>query len=363
MDKYIGFDIDSKKTVACVVQKGKKDKYTTLKTDIEQMKKFLQKLRQNGERLHLTFEIGGEAGYRYDSLIYLVDDITISNPTKMTWIYRTAKKNDRMDARKQAILLSIGEIPRVHIPSKEVRQWRATIQHRRKIVNKITEVKNRTRALLKANGFTRPAQKGSWWKLSNRAWMHQLTEEIGITSEQLWRMSLADMLDELELLESQLKRVTKYLDGYLENQAGGKLLMSIPGVGPRTAEAMLAYTDDIKRFSHSKQYCAYFGLTPKLDESGSSRRLGHISKQGPSVVRWLVVEAAWRAIKKSPALREFHERVMSGQRGRKKIATVAVARKLLSIMRAMQMSGELFNEELVCRECGIGEVSKVKKLS
>ncbi|NIP26187.1 MAG: hypothetical protein GWO38_20790 [Phycisphaerae bacterium] len=54
---------------------------------------------------------------------------------------------------------------------------------------------------------------------------------------------------------------------------------------------------------------------------------------------------------------------MSGQRGRKKIATVAVARKLLSIMRAMQMSGELFNEELVCRECGIGEVSKVKKLS
>jgi len=95
----------------------------------------------------------------------------------------------------------------------------------------------------------------------------------------------------------------------------------------------LAYTDDVNRFSRGKQYCAYFGLTPRLDESGSVKRLGHISKQGPSVVRWLVVEAAWRAIKKSPALREFHERVMSGQRGRKKIATVAVARKLLSIMQ------------------------------
>jgi len=136
--------------------------------------------------------------------------------------------------------------------------------------------------------------------------------------------------------------------------------MSIPGVGPRTAEAVLAYTDDIKRFGRGKQYCAYgfdklttgFGLTPRLDESGLVRRLGHISKQGPSVVRWLVVEAAWRAIKKSPALRQFHERVMSGQKGRKKIATVAVARKLLSIIRSMQMTGELFNEELVCRECG-----------
>jgi len=129
--------------------------------------------------------------------------------------------------------------------------------------------------------------------------------------------------------------------------------MSIPGVGPRTVEAVLAYTDDIRRFGRSKQYCAYFGLTPRLDESGSSRRLGHISKQGPSVVRWLVVEAAWRAIRKSPGLRAFYERVMCGQAGRKKVAIVAVARKLLSIMCAMQMTGELFNEQLVCRECGM----------
>jgi len=92
----------------------------------------------------------------------------------------------------------------------------------------------------------------------------------------------------------------------------------------------LAYTDDINRFQRGKQYCAYFGLTPRLDESGSSRRLGHISKQGPSVVRWLVVEAAWRAIRKSPGLRAFYERVMCGQAGRKKIAIVAVARKLVA---------------------------------
>jgi transposase len=361
MNKYIGFDIDSNQTIACVVQKGQKDKYTTLKTDIGQMKNFLQKQQQDGERIHLTFEISGEAGYRYDSLIDLVDDITVSNPTKMTWIYRTAKKTDRIDARKQAILLSIGEVPKVHIPSKEIRQWRVTIQHRRKTVNRITGVKNRIRALLKANGFAKPAVRGSWWKLSNKAWMRQLTEVIGITSEQLWRMSLTDMLDELELLESQLKRVRRYLDGYLENQAGGKLLMSTPGVGPRTAEAVLAYTDDIKRFGRGKQYCAYFGLTPRLDESGSTRRVGHISKQGPSVVRWLIVEAAWRAIKKSPALRQFHQRVMSGQKGRKRIATVAVARKLLSIIRSMQMTGELFNEELVCKQCGFDRLVKVTK--
>jgi len=61
--------------------------------------------------------------------------------------------------------------------------------------------------------------------------------------------------------------------------------MSIPGVGPRMAEAVLAYTDDVRRFGRGRQYCAYFGLTPELDESGTSKRLGHISKHGPSVGR------------------------------------------------------------------------------
>jgi len=356
MNKYIGFDIDDKKTVACVVQKGSKDEYTTLRTDIGKMKKFLQKQKGSGEKLHLTFEISGQAGYRYDRLSELVDDITVSNPTKMTWIYRTSRKNDRIDARKQAVLLSIGEIPKVHIPSIEIRQWRVTIQHRRKIVNKVTQIKNRIKALLKANGFVKPAHRNNWWTVANRAWMLGLASEDNVTVFELWRMSLADMLEELKLLESQLKRVTRYLDIYLDKKAGGKLLMSIPGVGPRTAEAVLAYTDDVRRFKRSKQYCAYFGMTPRLDESGTCRRLGHISKQGPSVVRWLIVESAWRTIKKSPALRAFYERVMCGQAGRKKIAIVAVARKLLSIMRAMQMTGELFNEKLVCRECGFIEI-------
>jgi transposase len=123
--------------------------------------------------------------------------------------------------------------------------------------------------------------------------------------------------------------------------------MSIPGVGPRTAEAILAYTDEVRRFKRSKQYTAYFGMTPKLDESGQTRRLGHISKEGPSVVRWLLVESVWRAIQKSPGLKAFYERIVGGQSQRRKVAVVATARKLLAIMRAMLQTGELFNEELV----------------
>jgi transposase len=346
--KYIGLDIDSKKTVACVVQQGQKDRYSTLASDLQQMQQYLRQQRQDGSELHLTFEVSGETGYRYDALRPYVDTLTVSNPHKLTWVYRTSKKNDRIDARKQAILLSIGEVPPVHIPRPQIRQWRATIQQRRGIVYRIVSVKNRLRALLKANGLTRPAQPGSWWKAANIQWMREQARHWAeVSAEQLWRVHLMDLLEELKLLSSQLAGVTQYLDRYLAAHPGGTLLMSIPGVGPRTAEAILAYTDEVQRFARSKSYAAYFGMTPKLDESGQTRRMGHISKEGPSVVRWLLVESVWRAIRKSPALKAFYERIVAGQRPRKKVAVVATARKLLTIMRAMLTTGELFNEELV----------------
>ena len=349
MEKYIGFDIDSNKTIACVVQNGEKDRFSKIDSDIDSMKEYLKQERADGSKTHLTFEISGQAGYLYDSLQRYADTITVNNPVKVTWIYRTAKKNDRIDARKQAVLLSIGEIPKVYMPNKKIRQWRNMILHRRNLVGRCVQLKNRTRAVLKSQGIVKACCSGSWWKWDNRVWMKKLSQ-FRWSSGQLWRMQLAHLLEELELLETQVKSLTQYLDASLSKRGGGALLMSIPGVGPRTAEAVLAYTDDIHRFKGSKEFCAYFGLTPKLDESGSTRRLGHISKQGPSVVRWLVGESAWRVVKQSPAMCQFYEKVMNGQTNRKKIAIVAVARKLLSIMRAMMQTGEAYNEALVCRQ-------------
>ena len=349
MDKYIGFDIDSKKVSVCVIESGKKDVYDTIGPDIGSMKRFLLSQKKDGSRLHLAFEISTQAGFIYDCLCDCVESIAAANPYKMTWIYRTDKKNDRIDARKMAILLSIGELPTVHMPSIEVRQWRQTILHRKNLVANMTQVKNRIRASMKSRGHVKAANKGSWWKKLNIAWMRQCVQE---SCGQIWSMQIEQLVDELEFLGEQLFKLTRRLDEYLKSKPGAALLMTTPGVGPRTAEAVLAYTDDVSRFGTSKQFCSYYGLTPKLDESGSCRRLGHISKHGPSVVRWVLCEAGWKVIGKSAAMRKFYERVMAGQAGRKKIAIVAVCRKLLAIMRAMLTTGEVFNESLVGRHCG-----------
>ena len=95
MDKYIGFDISCKKTVASIVQKGKPDKYDTLPTDVNVMRQWLDKQRKSSERLQLTFEVSGWSGWLYDGLRDRVDSQAVSNPSQMTWIYRTAKINAR----------------------------------------------------------------------------------------------------------------------------------------------------------------------------------------------------------------------------------------------------------------------------
>ena len=115
------------------------------------MKKFLAQQKHDPGKVHLVFEISGQAGFIYDSLAGYADTITVANPSKVTWIYRTTKKNDRIDARKMAVLLSIAEVPSVYMPTKEVRQWREMILHRRKIVSKVVQVKNRLRATLKGH--------------------------------------------------------------------------------------------------------------------------------------------------------------------------------------------------------------------
>ncbi len=100
MDKYIGFDADSKKTVACVIQKGEKDRYTTLKTDIGQMKSFLQQQRRPGEKMNLTFEISGQAGYMYDSLLNLIDGITVKGAQRSLKMFTNFSVFDKPLIRK-----------------------------------------------------------------------------------------------------------------------------------------------------------------------------------------------------------------------------------------------------------------------
>jgi transposase len=151
------------------------------------------------------------------------------------------------------------------------------------------------------------------------------------------------LVGELEQTEEAIRRVTVELDKLAEANVGVQLLCTIPGVGRRTAEAVVAYLDDPDRFARSNRVGSYAGLVPCQDSSGGTERLGHITKEGPATMRWLLVQAAWQVVRREPFMRAYFDRIAGGQKEYRKKALVATAHKLLRCMHSMLRTGEEWN--------------------
>jgi transposase len=180
--------------------------------------------------------------------------------------------------------------------------------------------------------------KGLWTK-QGLSWLRQL--EMPTTASGLKRDLL---LEELAEAQRGVRTITRALNKIGERHPGVVMLRSIPGVGMRTAETMVAYIDEPKRFARGSQVAAYFGLIPRQDASAGVNRLGHITKQGPGTARKYLVEAAWQGVRRSPTIRAYFERILRGKKERRKIALVATAHYLLRCMHAMLLSSALWHE-------------------
>jgi transposase len=262
--------------------------------------------------------------------------VSVAHPGQLRLIFRSKKKNDRVDGDKLAKLLYLDEVPAVHVPGVDVRAWRGLIEYRRRLLQSRTGVKNQVRALLRGLGID-AGGRGLWTKRGLKELQARELQDGD-------RLRLEIMLEELSGLTAKVKRVQKQLATIAAGQPGVRLLMTIPGVGVRTAEAFAAYVDDVSRFARVGQIGSYFGLVPCQDASADRNRFGHITRDGPSCVRALACEAAWQGVRRSPTVKAFFERVMRGDLQRKKIALVATAHYLIRVMGAMLRSGEEWRE-------------------
>ena len=223
-------------------------------------------------------------------------------------------------------------MPAVYVPSADVRAWRGMIEFRTKLVSERTRVKNRIRALLRTLGIVPP--RGLWTK-RGVAWLQE--QSMGTDFDQVRRDVL---IDELQSHAVKIKRVEKVLDAVAGEHPGVHLLRTIPAVGPRTAEAVVAYIDKPERFGRNKAVGSNFGLVRSQDASAGQNRLGRITRQGPGTVRRLLIEAAWQGLWRSERIRGFFEHVQRGDPERRKIAIVATAHYMLRAMHAMLLRGE-----------------------
>lgn len=279
----------------------------------------------------LGIEACGVCGWVHDIARSLGVAVRVANANGEAWKWRRVKrKTDRDDALKLAKLHASDQLPVVHVPELDVRQHRALIKHRHALVDRRTGIKNTIRSLLDAQGLSMPARSRGWTAEAIRE-LTELSKPLADCSiSELWRGQLALELSLLESVGALIREADKKLDAIGAKDARIRRLRSMPQVGPRVAELVVATLDDAKRFRTAGQVSAYAGLVPKQYQSGQMNRLGRITGQGPGLLRRVLVQAAWGLSRREGTRgKEVFDRLCHGQRTRRKQAAVALARKIL----------------------------------
>jgi transposase len=293
----------------------------------------------------VVIETGRGSGWVYDLAVALGLPVQVANTNHEIWRWRlNTKKNDRQDALKLAQLSALGQLPTVHMPIKKVRAWRSLIAYRQSLVERRTAIKNSIRALLEREGRAWPEGKSGWSQAALAELQALARSWPEATAEGLWRGQLGTELTLLAEAEKALAAVTEKLDQMGARQKPVRLLQTAAGVGPRLAEAVVASLDDPHRFKTGKQVGSYVGLTPRQYQSGQQDRKGHISGRGNATLRALLVEVSWLMLRWNDWARVTYRRLLERCGGRKKVAIVALARKLLVRLWALWRDGRPWSE-------------------
>ena len=333
---YVGLDVHKRSISVCVLD----DKGKVVRRDrFRDIDRLIDSFFLIPGPFQICFEASCGYGCLFETLSKHAQSVQVAHPGLLRLIFRCKRKNDRVDAHKLAKLLYLGEVPTVHVPHADVRAWRELITFRRKLVEKRTRAKNGIRALLRTVGVIAPRRPGLWTH-DGLAWLMQLKFQ-----QPLHALKRDILVDEIESLTRKLRRVEIALKEYSAKHPAVALLRTIPGVGLRTAEAMVAFLDDPARFHSAKAVGAYFGLVPCQDQSGPHNRLGHITKEGSATVRHLLTEAVWQAVRRSATVGAYFERISHGEKDRRKIAVVATAHYLARAMWSMMRHNRKWEED------------------
>src|SRR6516162_4288454 len=316
MSVYVGIDVHRKRSqVAVVTGDGQVQLNKNVVNGSEPM------LRLIGD-LPSGTPVAFEAAFGWGWLAGLLEDYGFEphlvHPSRCKAIASARLKNDKVDAAILAQLLRADLLPEAWIAPQPVRQLRALLRHRASLVRLGTQQRNRIHAAAADHGYDRSA---SYWTGPGRGWLAEL--DLPAASREIVTGCLA-VIDGLAPLIDRL-------DGELHARAKAdprvKVLRELPGIGEFTALVMLAEIGDITRFPSARKLASWAGLTPTVRGSDLTVRHGHISKQGSAWLRWVLNQAAQTA-KRSPEFTATYAAI--AKRRGKKIATIAIARKLLT---------------------------------
>jgi transposase len=325
--RFIGLDIHKKQASYAMVDKDKQ----LLKEGFFLMTEMADWAKKNLTREDaVVIEATGNSYYVYDLLAPYAGEVQIANPLAMHDRTRYRRKTDKADARNLAEQLAMGNVLRVWVPDKEDRAWRETMSYRKGLAEDLTALKNRMRSLLYRHGISYTGKE----ILSEKAWEFVQSSAMSRSSKRVFQSYQAisiKTVEEIALIDRELAKQS-LADPCCLN------LMTMPGIKAQAAIIITSAIGEISRFPNPKKLASYAGLVPSVQQSGEGIHYGSITKQGSSLLRWIMVEAAHAAAATPGPLQDFFYRLYRRNQSYNK-SIIALASKMLRIIWIMLTYG------------------------
>ena len=294
LNKYVGLDVHKDTTVIAVAEgqrEGEVRIYGQISSDLHALEKTLRKFSGEGVTLHVVYEAGPTGYVIYRRLQQLKINCIVVAPSKLPYEKGTRQKTDRRDALMLARLHRAGELTAIHVPDAVDESIRDLTRARADAVHDLTRAKQRLKSFLLRQGY-RYKGKANWSEAHQR-YLRELVLPLP---------ALKAVLEEYLLAITQTTQRVERLDDLLAAQVpewrmypAVQALMCLRGFQLTAAAVLVAELGDIRRFHHPRHLMAFLGLVPQEHTTGTSRRLGGITKAGNAHARWILTEVVQHA--------------------------------------------------------------------
>lgn len=315
--RFIGVDLHTTQITVCYLKSM--DEFSFERFELSEIAGFIGSLERDDE---IAVEATGNTRWFVEQVRGQVRRVVIVNPREFEVVKKSAKKTDRRDALNLARFLAVDLLPAVRGKSEAAETVLRLNETRAKLVRLKTALMNKIHALAVSRG--RKLKKES---LASKRGMEKVFKEEWRPLE---RLELEIIREQIESLQKSLKRLDEALAEAGRELKGFENLVSVTGIGERSAGVLLAVIGEVEDFADEKKLAAYFGIVPRVRNSNEAVKSGKITKRGSKVGRTTLVQCSLVAIRYNGYLRNYYERMKAhGGHGKAKIAT---ARKFLGII-------------------------------
>jgi len=326
---YVGIDVHKKSWTVSIMSEQLEHKYFTQPPDPLVLVSYLKKHFPNAFYLS-AYEAGFSGFWIHKALCKQGVNNIVVHPADIPGTDKERKqKRDHLDARKIAKALRSKNLTGIYVMENDLLQDRLLVRTRKKLIKDRTRCKNRIKTILNYFGISIPEEYDkSYWSRKFIKWIEDLDFEGGSS-----QITMSILLQELLMIDNHIKTLYKQIAelAQAKYQNLNKLLRSIPGIGLLGAITIITEINDINRFKRFDDLCSYVGLIPNVYASGENEYIGRITKRCNNYLQPVLIECAWRAVKKDPALLMAYNEYCLRMKSTK--AIVRIARKLLSRVR------------------------------